>query len=90
MTSITGVDILSEGVGEYVIVNPVSSSKLPLGLPGQPGKFNLDMTPGTWTIKNGNLTAATVSINADGTISVAPGNGGLQGSLSVVTTIGPF
>ncbi|KAG5929083.1 hypothetical protein E4U42_007233 [Claviceps africana] len=89
MASITGVEILNESPDEYIISSSSISSKIPPAQLGQPGRINLDMAPGTWTIKNGSLKAAGVSIQSDGTITIYPGNARARSRLTVVTNIGP-
>ncbi|KAG5980211.1 hypothetical protein E4U55_004271 [Claviceps digitariae] len=89
MTTITSIEIQNMGTTEYVIFNGSSEFKLPAATPGQPGKLPLQLAISTYTIKAGPLQIGSVEVTPDAKVILSSGNGGLNSTLSVVTTFGP-
>ncbi|KAF5130913.1 hypothetical protein E5D57_007262 [Metarhizium anisopliae] len=90
MTSIASVKLQNVSPTAFVVSDGADSYTLPPATPGQPGVLNLQIKIATYTIKNGSLIAGSVTLSADATVTIAPGNGGLTSPISVVTELSPI
>lgn len=89
MTSIGSVELRNLSTTTFVVSDGAGTYTLPPATPGQPGVLDLPINIATYTIKNGSLVAGSVTLSADATVTIAPGNGGLTSPISVVTELSP-
>lgn len=90
MTSIQKVQLQNTSPSAFTVSDGSNTYTLSGATPGHPGTLDLQIQIADYTIRNGPLQVGSVRLSADATVTLSPGNGGLNSPISVVTTIAPY